>query len=160
MTPEILAVGIAEGKIARGEAGLATYALGSCVGICLHDPQRQIAGLVHVMLPCRELAFEKNNPYKFADSGLAALLHVMLQAGALHAGITAKIAGGAQMFPPLPGQAGVGQKNIAAVRNALRRHGIRLLAEDVGGTQARTLLFCARTGLVRVKTVRAKEHIL
>lgn len=33
-----LVVGIADMKIAREEGMLITYALGSCLGICLYDP--------------------------------------------------------------------------------------------------------------------------
>ena len=37
-------VGIAEGKIAKGDQVLVSYALGSCVGVCLYDWQGNIAG--------------------------------------------------------------------------------------------------------------------
>ena len=33
-----LIIGIADMKMAKGEGMLVTYALGSCIGICLHDP--------------------------------------------------------------------------------------------------------------------------
>ena len=37
-------VGIAEGKVARENQVLISYALGSCVGICLYDRRERIAG--------------------------------------------------------------------------------------------------------------------
>ncbi len=43
-------VGIADMKIARAEGVLITYALGSCVGICLYDPFIKLGGMVHIML--------------------------------------------------------------------------------------------------------------
>ena len=50
-------VGIAEGKIARKTQVLASYALGSCVAICLYDPKNKIAGmalsLIHISEPTR-----------------------------------------------------------------------------------------------------------
>ena len=49
-------VGIAEGKIAKGDQVLVSYALGSCVGVCLYDRQARIAGMAHVILPCKEYA--------------------------------------------------------------------------------------------------------
>lgn len=47
-------VGIAEGKIARGNQVLVSYALGSCVGVCLYDRQEHVAGMAHIILPGRE----------------------------------------------------------------------------------------------------------
>ena len=35
-------VGIAEGKVARENQVLISYALGSCVGVCLYDPRERI----------------------------------------------------------------------------------------------------------------------
>ena len=36
-----LIVGIADMKMARDSGMLVTYALGSCIGICLYDPDRK-----------------------------------------------------------------------------------------------------------------------
>ena len=44
-------VGIADMKICRAPGVLVTYALGSCVGICIYDPVIRLAGLIHIMLP-------------------------------------------------------------------------------------------------------------
>ena len=46
-----LVIGIADMKVAKGEGMLVTYALGSCIGICLHDPAIKLGALVHIMLP-------------------------------------------------------------------------------------------------------------
>ena len=46
-----MVVGIADMKMAQYEGMLVTYALGSCIGICLYDPGLRLAALVHVMLP-------------------------------------------------------------------------------------------------------------
>ena len=40
----------------------------------------------------------------------------------------------------------IGQRNIESVHLILRKEGIRLMAEDVGGTVARTLLFDVVSG--------------
>ena len=48
---EKLVVGIADMKMAQNEGMLVTYALGSCIGICLYDPAIRLAALIHVMLP-------------------------------------------------------------------------------------------------------------
>ena len=44
-------VGIADLNVVKYPDVLATYALGSCVGICLYDHKAKIAGMAHIMLP-------------------------------------------------------------------------------------------------------------
>ena len=48
-----LIIGIADMKMARGTGMLVTYALGSCIGICLYDQKIKLGALVHIMLPLR-----------------------------------------------------------------------------------------------------------
>ena len=48
-------VGIADMKMCRAPGVLVTYALGSCIGICLYDNVIKLAAMVHIMLPRREL---------------------------------------------------------------------------------------------------------
>jgi chemotaxis protein CheD len=153
-------VGIADMKIAKNQGVLITYALGSCIGICLYDKQIKLGALVHIMLP---LNMEKGrqNIYKYADTGIRETLTAMEQRGAQRARITAKIAGGAQMFEVRGNSLGnIGQRNIESVHLTLRREGIRLLKEDVGGTVARTLLFDVSTGLACVRSYDKPELIL
>lgn len=134
-------------KMAQREGTLITYALGSCIGICLYDPQIKLAALIHIMLPLNMEAGRKNE-MKYADTGIRETLKQMMAHGANKARITAKIAGGAKMFEVAGNGAlgNIGQRNIESVRMTLRREGIRLLAENVGGNVARTLSFDAATG--------------
>ena len=44
-------VGIADLNVVKYPDVLATYALGSCVGICLYDHKAKIAGMAHILLP-------------------------------------------------------------------------------------------------------------
>ena len=46
-----ITVGIADMKMAQGGGMLITYALGSCIGICLYDQKIKLAALIHIMLP-------------------------------------------------------------------------------------------------------------
>lgn len=160
MSHETTIVGISEGKVIRNEGELISYALGSCVGICLYDRERRIAGMAHILLPCRALAGDKRNPYKFADSGLDELVRAMVQAGAQRNALCAKIAGGASMFREAVGKEPVGAKNVAAVHKALKKQGIWIAAQDVGADYGRTIRFSARTGALHIKAVRAGERMI
>ena len=155
-----LVVGIADMKMASREGMLITYALGSCIGICLYDPVLRLAALVHVMLPLN-METGRKSPLKYADSGIRETLKQMEARGAKRSRITAKIAGGARMFDvPGNGSLGnIGQRNIESVHMSLKREGIRLLKEDVGGSVARTLLFDAATGQACVRSYGKPELI-
>lgn len=146
-------VGIADMKMVNGDGRVITYALGSCIGICLYDPKLKLAALVHIMLPLNMEAGRKN-PLKYADTGIRETLKAMQAKGALKSRITAKCAGGAKMFEVSgKGSLGnIGQRNIESVHTILKMEGIHLVAEDVGGGVARTLTFDAATGMATVQS--------
>ena len=155
-----LIIGIADMKMAKGEGMLVTYALGSCIGICLHDPVLKLGALVHIMLPVNMEAGRKT-PMKYADTGIRETLRLMEGKGASRNRITAKIAGGAKMFEVGSSSLGnIGQRNIESVHMNLKKEGIRLLKEDVGGTVARTLLFDVNSGLGCVRRYGRQELII
>ena len=146
MNENKLIVGIADMRMAQKGEGLITYALGSCIGICLYDPQIKLAAMVHIMLPINMEAGRKNT-FKYADTGIRETLNQMVAKGAVKGRITAKIAGGARMFEVSGGTLGsIGQRNSESVHQVLRRENIRLLWEDVGGKVARTMEFDSATG--------------
>ena len=141
-----LTVGIADMKIGKGNDLLVTYALGSCIGLCFYDQRTKTGALLHIMLPLN-MEPGRKNPLKYADTGIRETLRQLETQGASRSRITVKIAGGAKMFEVNGGNLGnIGQRNIESVHTILRQEGIRLLAEDVGGKVARTLLFDVVSG--------------
>lgn len=150
---DTIVVGIADGKVVKRQDELVTYALGSCVGICLYDPKIKLAGMAHILLPTRENAVNQSNPYKFADSGIRRLILEMETRGASRGRMTAKLAGGAEMFKNLQGHMDIGKRNIVEAREILRRENIQILSEDTGKNYGRTICFSAATGALTVKSV-------
>ena len=147
-----ITVGIADMKMAKDSGMLITYALGSCIGICLYDQRIRLASLVHIMLPLN-LEPGRKNTMKYADTGIRETLKMMEAKGASRSRITAKIAGGAKMFDVKGGNLGnIGQRNIESVHTVLKQEGIRLVAENVGGSVARTLLFDPVSGQGCIKS--------
>ena len=155
-----MVVGIADMKMAQYEGMLVTYALGSCIGICLYDPGLRLAALVHGMLPLN-METGRSSPMKYADTGIRETLRQMEARGARRSRMVAKIAGGARMFEVAGGGSlgNIGQRNIESVHMTLKREGIKLLREDVGGTVARTLLFDAESGEACIRSYGRPELI-
>lgn len=153
-----LTVGIADMKICRAPGTLVTYALGSCIGVCIYDPVLKLAGMVHIMLPN---VYEncKDNIFKYADTGVPETIRKMEAFGAVRSRLVCKIAGGAKMFE-ISGNSSIGnigERNAESVKNILRMERVRLLRADVGSNYARTLYFDASTGEATVKAFGKPE---
>ena len=156
---EKITVGIADMKLAKGSGILITYALGSCIGLCFHDPRIKLGALLHVMLPLN-METGRKNPLKYADTGIRETLRQMEAQGASRSRITVKIAGGAKMFEVNGGNLGnIGQRNIESVHTILRKEGIRLLGEYVGGSVARTMLFDVDSGQSCIRSYGKQDII-
>ena len=138
---EQIIVGIADCRIGRvaGQV-LATYALGSCIGLSVYDPKAAVGGLLHFMLPDSTIDPGRSqlNPYMFADTGIPKLLEQVCGEGASKRRLVAHAAGGASIMDP---QAvfDIGKRNYLALRKILWKAGILLAGEAVGGSNARTV---------------------
>lgn len=154
-------VGISDLNVVKAPDILVTFALGSCVGICLYDARVKVAGLSHIMLPSSQqmASIAATQPMKFADSAVALLVQKMERAGASRAHMTAKIAGGAQMFAAMSTTAiaNIGERNIIAVKAALAQQHIPIVAEDCGKNYGRTQYFSASDGVMLIKSVKKGE---
>ena len=132
---EIIKVGMADWKTCKGEDGVITVGLGSCVGIAIRDPRTGIGGLAHIMLPdSREIQNNSNRP-KFADTGIEDMVNELIKMGASRFRLVAKIAGGAQMF------AGAGTL-------------------DTGDTYGRTVVFYPKSGDFHIRSIGKPEKII
>jgi len=156
---EKIIIGIADMKMARSQGMLVTYALGSCIGICLYDARVKVGALIHIMLPLN-METGRTNTMKYADTGIRETIRQMEAKGASRSRMTAKIAGGAKMFDTGGAFGNIGQRNIESVHMVLKREGIKLLKEDVGGSIARTLLFDVSTGTACVRCYGRAELII
>ncbi len=148
-------VGMADLNICHAPDAITTLGLGSCVGVALYDKTKKIGGLVHVMLPDSTKVTQNQNRAKFADTGIVWLVEMMKKEGANPALLTAKIAGGAQMFAFKSNSEmlRVGDRNVEAVKETLARLRIPILAQDTGLNYGRTVEFYPETGNYVIKAV-------
>ena len=147
-------VDVAQVRMGQAPMRIMTMALGSCLGIVLHDPEARIGALAHAMHPRRERVKNNVNRAKFVDAVIPLLLERMLQWGARRDKIVAKVFGGACMFEGFEGCRGIlqiGEENIVAAREVLKELGIPLVAECVGGRTGRTIVLDVSDGSVLVR---------
>ena len=153
---QVIKVGMADLNICKSPDVLTTIGLGSCIGIALYDPTTKISGLAHIMLPDSTQIRNNSNIAKFADTGIAETLRLMLLQGANRKRIVAKIAGGADMFGLANASKStfrVGASNIEAAKENLKKLGIPLVAEDVGKNYGRTVIIRSEDGAFVIKSV-------
>jgi chemotaxis protein CheD len=119
---------------------LATYALGSCIGLAVYDRHAMVGGLLHFMLPDSALdsARARQNPYVFADVGVPKLIQLVCAQGAGHGRLVARAAGGACFVDP-HAIFDIGKRNYLALRKVLWKEGVLLAAEACGGTESRAM---------------------
>jgi len=132
---------------------LITYALGSCLGIAIYDPEACVGGLLHVMLPLSTIDPEKatRNPFMFVDTGVPKLFIECYKAGAKKERLQVKVAGGASSKTEGEDLFQIGRRNFIILRKLLWRNGVLLSSYDVGGTLSRTMSLEIGTGRVTVK---------
>ena len=155
-----LVIGVADMVVsANPDEILVTYALGSCLGITLHDPDRCIGGMLHLMLPDSILHSRTAvRPAMFLDTGLPLLLQTMLDAGANRDGLRCKVFGGAQLLSA-DQFFRIGAQNVDACYKLTAALGLRVQVWEVSGRVNRTIRLCNRTGEVRVRVPARPEFV-
>ena len=156
----LLTVGVGDCKVSNAaESVLATYALGSCIAVAIHDPVATVGGLLHFMLPESSLNPDKasQNPFMFADTGIPLLFHAAYQLGAEKRRLVVRAAGGAQVMDE-NGVFNIGKSNHLALRKILWKAGVMIHGEEIGGTTSRTVRLEVATGRFLVRGPGTADH--
>ncbi|MEI6035140.1 MAG: chemotaxis protein CheD [Verrucomicrobiae bacterium] len=155
-----LVIGVADMAVSTDpEEILVTYALGSCLGITLHDPGKRIGGLLHLMLPDSHLHNRTIvRPAMFLDTGLPLLLETMLDAGADRHALRCKVFGGAQLLSS-DNFFRIGAQNVDACYKMTAHLGLRVQVWEVSGSVNRTIRLINQSGEVRVRVPARPEFI-
>lgn len=141
-------IGISEMKVTRDpEDLLVTHALGSCIGVAIHDPVARVGGILHYMLPLSSLdpAKASANPYMFGDTGIPAFFQEAYRLGAVKERLKVILAGGARVIET-DSRFDIGSRNVVIARKLFWKNAVLIAAEHVEGTIPRTLYLEAGTG--------------
>ncbi|MDT8407149.1 MAG: chemoreceptor glutamine deamidase CheD [Methylococcales bacterium] len=150
--------GIYAAKLLPGEVyvtdqeEMITTVLGSCIAVCVHDPEFNIGGMNHFMLP--ESMEERQETEILAEStrygsyAMEFLINGLLKLGAKRERLQLKLFGGGKILPSL---SDVGERNIGFIRRYVRQEGFSVQAWDLGGDYPRKVNFYPSTGRVRMK---------
>ena len=150
-------VGMADLKVTNcADDTLITYALGSCLGVVVHDPVAMVAGLLHVMLPSSQLdeAKGRSQPAMFVDTGVPLLFKECYRLGGRKERMTVLVAGGSfSGRTDADDTFQIGKRNLLTLRKLLWKNGVLIHADDTGGVQqSRTMSVTVATGVVQLRT--------
>lgn len=143
------AIRMGEMSVAINDGVLRTL-LGSCIGLALYDRKWKVAGLAHIVLPQARGVPEL--PGKFVDTAIPALMKDMEKLARAPLQLTAKLAGGANMFSTSVRKT-IGLLNIEATERFLAELRIPVIASHCGGEQGRRMSLDSNTGSVVVEIV-------
>jgi chemotaxis protein CheD len=123
-----------------------TTILGSCVSVCLWDPQRGVGGMNHFMLPLLA-GFSASSP-RFGNVAMENLVVKLGEAGARLPFLRARVFGGACMFKQMQTPSHLGAKNVQVALDFLSSRAIDVIQVDTGGNRGRKLIFDTELGAV------------
>ncbi len=157
-----IVIGMAEMKVTTPPNSIITYGLGSCVGLVLYDKIKKISGMVHIVIPMHNKTLTSLNPAKFASTAPVALYNSLIRSGATKGNIVAKLAGGAHVFKGNYDSEifKVGERNVAITKECLRRMNVPVVAEDILGSNGRTVEFFSDTLQYKIKTIGKGEKMI
>ncbi len=148
------------GVHASDEAIVIKTLLGSCIAVCLYDPERSVGGMNHFMLPHGVVGANGTvgstadaNLTRFGVHAMDRLIAAVMKAGGDRRRLVAKVFGGAHVLGIGDFQSSIPHQNIAFARNFLEQENLPIVAEDVGGYDTRDVRLLAATGQVLVRKV-------
>ena len=167
--------------VLEGSQNLITSGVGSCLIITLYDLKLRIGALAHTMLPSKarhntdyeqsisaslpvgasssgqkcmvaERVSTKTSDTKYVDVAIYQMLRRLDAKGAKRGDLEAKLIGGANMFPSFIRETDdIGKENVLSAKDKLKKEGIRIVGECVGGSKGWSVEFSPTTGVVTVK---------
>lgn len=127
------------------EPYLVETVLGSCISVCLWDKERKVGGVNHFVFAEGGKISEQNG--KYGNYSMPYLIEIMLQHGSRIGNLSALIIGGANSRII---KMDVGERNLKTAKETLRKFGIRVGGEWIGGYTGRKVRFDTYTGNVEV----------
>ncbi len=144
-----------EYHVSRTPCNMATL-LGSCVAVCLKHDTKPYAAMNHYLLATNPGGKDPDKG-RYGDSSIETIIWLLKKLDETGK-MSAKIYGGGAVVGHLGAASDIGKKNIEMARTVLKRHGIPITDEDVGGTQGRRIYFDTASNNVVVKVIQKTEE--
>ena len=128
-----------------------TTVLGSCIAVCVRDPDIRFGGMNHFLLPnaARDQHVLPSRELRYGSYSIERLINAIMAHGGRRDRLEIKIFGGANLRTGSPM---VGSRNAEFVEHYLQKEGLAITASDLRGNLPRRLRYYPATGKVLVST--------
>ena len=132
--------------------------LGSCVSVCLYDPDARVGGMNHILLPGNADMDQFNRSARYGINAMDKLMTRMLASGADRKKLVAKVFGGAHILEQIDSKYSPGIMNVEFAFQYLETESIPVAGYNVAGFTPRRIYFNTRSGKVLLERVRGGEE--
>lgn len=146
-------VGQGEHFVTADPEVMLTTILGSCVAMCLRDPEIGVGGMNHFLLP-EGSGSGTDAGRRYGAYAMEVLINDCLKAGARRDRMEAKLFGGGRMFDSLKD---VGLANADFAERFLRDEGIALVGGSLRGRGGRRVQYWPGTGRALQRAVTDQQ---
>ena len=138
-----------EHHVTRDPGVMLTTILGSCVSLCLRDPEMGVGGMNHFLLP-DGAGSGTDAGRRYGAYAMEVLINGVLAAGGRRGCLEAKLFGGGRMFDALRD---VGLANADFAERFMRDEGIPVVGGSLRGSGGRRIQYWPTTGRAMQRTV-------
>jgi chemotaxis protein CheD len=131
-----------------------TTILGSCVAACMRDPEAQVGGMNHFLLPGVDNRSQSREAESYGVHLMELLVNDLLRHGARRDRLQAKLFGGSAT---VRGLCDVGALNSRFAVHFLHHEGITHVGGSLGGDRGRRIQFWPTSGRARATALRKDE---
>jgi chemotaxis protein CheD len=144
--------------ISAGDEFIGTL-LGSCVAVCLHDPEHHLSGMNHFMLPGRisKADIFQDRTARYGVTAMNNLLDEMISRGARKELLIAKIFGGGSVLDLERKTNTIPVDNVRLAWVLLEMEDIPVAETDTGGIYTRKLMMDVHSGKVYLRRSRNRR---
>lgn len=138
------------------EPSLISTVVGTSVAVSLWDQNKNYGGMANYLYPYAKVRETATSQY--GNVAVRYLLKMLMEAGTKEQDIKAQIFGGAETSAP--GGKKIARDNIRVVKNILRKFGIQVVSEDVGGCLGRKIVYNTMKNeaiVYKVNSLRASD---
>jgi len=129
--------------------------LGSCISVCMYDPQVRVGGMNHFLLPeCRGVGDSLS--MRYGINAMETLFNEIIKRGGKKSRLVVKAFGAGKVVNITND---IGARNQLFLKQYVADEGLTLATQDLGGTLPRGVLFYPSTGKVFVKHLRRASDV-
>lgn len=143
-----------EYKISSRPDEVLTTLLGSCIAVCLHDPEARLGGMNHFLLPGDPGS--QSTCLRYGTNAMELMINSLVKQGAAQGRLQAKVFGGAKL---LTRQGEIGEANARFAFWFLENEQIPVISQDTGGKRGRKLRFWPTSGRVQLMLIDDTSEI-